>query len=272
MERLRLLEKNGQLPDYAEMPKDWLLAQKTTWWGKPLDPKIFWKGRVLWLDASAVDSAHRHGRMFPPMPYKDASLPHYKGDADAHPNEGTIEGPNIDYHWTSEERAFWNKFVQTHPYPPAELDKEQLTIAKRFVGKRVLEQDTGSRPAAPTLLATRAQIEIKRAIDSGFPQEAFTPDALNAAYILNMQQTYQTLIDHGNSLQSIVVKNFVARLSVPPSMITGSATDEQVQAANAWKIAYLNRLQEQNSDPSYINAYLKAWNLPASVLSRGAKR
>jgi hypothetical protein len=38
-------------------------------------------------------------------------------------------------------------------------------------------------------------------------------------------------------------------------------TQEQVDAANAWKVQYLNRLRNEKWDESYINAYLQAWDL-----------
>jgi hypothetical protein len=47
------------------------------------------------------------------------------------------------------------------------------------------------------------------------------------------------------------------------NLITDPLREEHLAAANAWKIAYLNRLRKENTDESYINAYLKAWNLSA---------
>ena len=63
-ERLRWLEDLGQVPADADTV-DWQLAQETSWWGKPLDPRVFWKGRTAWLDKAAESEARRHGRMFP---------------------------------------------------------------------------------------------------------------------------------------------------------------------------------------------------------------
>lgn len=60
-ERIQWLEKLGEVPAGADY-HEWLLAAETGWWGKPLDPKEFWKGRVIWLDASASMAAQRHGR------------------------------------------------------------------------------------------------------------------------------------------------------------------------------------------------------------------
>jgi len=58
---------------------------------------------------------------------------------------------------------------------------------------------------------------------------------------------------------------------VDPTLASNGVTDQQVQTANVWKIPYLQRRQSQNTDPSCINAFLRAWNLPASALSAGGK-
>ena len=134
-DRLRWLENLGEVPEYGEI-EDYQLAQKTSWWGKPLDPKEFWKNRVVWLDKSADSAARRHGRSFPPIPYDDPSLPRYKNDPETHPGEGTIEGPNLDFHWTGGESAFWNKFTDTHPLPPESIEKEQLRVAYLILSQR----------------------------------------------------------------------------------------------------------------------------------------
>jgi hypothetical protein len=53
-------------------------------------------------------------------------------------------------------------------------------------------------------------------------------------------------------------------VSVDLTYITGPLANEQVKAANAWKIAYLQRLRREKVDLSYIVAYLKAWNLSSA--------
>src|ERR1017187_1007063 len=47
--RLLQLEKLGEVPKQAD-ELEWEAAGQTSWWGKPLDPEKFWKGRVVWLD------------------------------------------------------------------------------------------------------------------------------------------------------------------------------------------------------------------------------
>jgi hypothetical protein len=62
----------------------------------------------------------------------------------------------------------------------------------------------------------------------------------------------------------------IASAAVDPSYIIQPLTHEQLKAANAWKIGYLQRLRRENVDESYINAYLKAWNLSATEVFNSA--
>lgn len=103
-----------------------------------------------------------------------------------------------------------------------------------------------------------------RARAKGFPAEAFTDDALQWKYVLDKRAEYEqyyVLTGRENTLYS---SNYLARLWVDPKLITEPLTDEQRETANAWKIAYLQRLRRENTDESYINAYLTAWNLSAA--------
>ena len=40
-------------------------------------------------------------------------------------------------------------------------------------------------------------------------------------------------------------------------------TGAETNSMNAWKCRYLRRLRAEKTDESYIDAYLKAWNLDA---------
>lgn len=53
-------------------------------------------------------------------------------------------------------------------------------------------------------------------------------------------------------------------LVVDRKLITEPLMEDQLRAANAWKVAYLQRLRREKVDESYINAYLKAWSLSAA--------
>ena len=59
-ERLALLEGLGYLPYDADW-SDYKIAEDTSWWGRRLDPEVFWKDKVIWLDGTAVGEARRRG-------------------------------------------------------------------------------------------------------------------------------------------------------------------------------------------------------------------
>lgn len=44
------------------------------WWGQPMDPKVFWRDKVVWLDAVAIDAARQRGRRMPPPAFDDSAM------------------------------------------------------------------------------------------------------------------------------------------------------------------------------------------------------
>jgi hypothetical protein len=236
----------------------------TYWWGRPLDPKEFWKGKVIWLSREARAEAHKHSRGYPPMPYDDPTIPEYHDTTDVHVNWG-IDIPYFKYRATSREAAFWDKFQKTHPIPPEEINSQQLDVASSIVS---------SQPSAPANQKPDPGAEIIRnhPLQFGYPPEAFTPEALFWTYVMDERRQYEKLANSGLPKKDIFIKPFLLRLKVDTQYITQPLSAEQMQAANAWKIAYLDRLQQQNTDPSYINAYLQAWHLSTNSLSGGKPR
>jgi hypothetical protein len=86
----------------------------------------------------------------------------------------------------------------------------------------------------------------------------------------NKRADYQAMLDDGlapDSPRANALLTEAANLaSVNPKLITDPLTPAQINKANAWKIAYLQRLRSEKADESYISAYLNAWNLsPASI-------
>ncbi len=69
------------------------------------------------------------------------------------------------------------------------------------------------------------------------------------------------MLDNGFRTNEPIFENFMNNLVVEPKFITDPLTADQIEAACAWKIAYLQRLRSEKVDQSYINAYLKAWKL-----------
>ncbi len=228
------LERLGQVPEGDNEYHDWELAQTTTWWGKPLEPKKFWKGRVLWNDGSANSDALRHGRLYPPMPYEDTNLPPYPNDEGIH-GGGSLDGPNIFYASSSTERAFWDRFDKDSPSDhPDMIEQEQSMAAFQL-------------------------------LRGGFPPAAFTTNALFWAYVQEKRADYQKELDSGGQKHErgfqIFMSNFLSNLLVDSKYVTEPLSPDQIKAANAWKVAYLQRLQREKVDEQYIKAYMQAWKL-----------
>ena len=263
---LDYLEKLGQVPKDADT-REWGLAPQTSWWGKPLDSKEFWKGRVVWLDKSAVSAAQRYGRYLPPMPYEDASIRRYPNDDDEVVTQWGVEGPNIPYRYTNREGRFWDKYGKHSPKPPENLEFEQDNAASQILGKCIAYVETHTHDVRKQMMATEtSQIDesIKRHIVSlGYPVEAFSYEALFWKYVVDKRQEYADDIKrfHSTDTNAPAIKIFMGRLQVDAKYLTEPSTGEVLRKANAWKIAYIQRLRNENVDASYINAYLKAWNL-----------
>lgn len=258
--RLRLYEALGKLPEDAD-PREFALAQKTTWWGRDIDPKTFWRRRVVWWDRAAEDEAHRRGRMYPPPPYPLTNS--VKRETTKHQyNTGGPESSGGMYVYTPEEDAFWDEFTKTHPRPPEKLQQEQLLVANNVLRQPAQASNNIGGPPLPDASSEGIlKIYITRAMEQGLPEEAFSWNALFGAYVTAKRDEYSRLINSGRSSDSPAFRSFFRGLKVDPKFITGSLDDEELQSANIWKIAYLQRLRREKVDESYIQAYLKAWNL-----------
>ena len=264
-ERLRWLEQLGHVPEDADR-KDWKLATETSWWGKPLDPQEFWKGKVVWFDEVAKAEAARHGRTYPPIPYDAATLARLNPALmRAYPDEGATSwgqaGPDTDGGTrgtaiTSRESAFWVWFARTYPHPPEDIERTQVQveeIALRHQGN-ILEHEKQER------------------ISWGYPPEALSEEALFWGYVVNRRREYKALLDAGNPPDSVQIEVFRRTLLVDPAYVTGSLTEEQVRTADSWKSAYLQRLRREQTTEPYIGAYLRAWNLSSDqVFGEGGR-
>jgi hypothetical protein len=275
-QRVSRLEKLGEVPETAGPLNsfDWQAAQETSWWGKPLDPEKFWKGRVVWLDDSTVGAAARHGRAYPPMPYNDPTLSLHKTDVDIEEMSGGVEELRLIIHFTSKEGAFWDKFSKTHPKPPEDLEGEQSMMGLLF---RYKQFDPLKSEVPGPLLTERMshleqlekkgeQIQIGREVQLGYPPEAFAQNALFWEYVVAQRREYQKLVNVTHAANNVAVSNLLEQLSVDPKCVTDPLPGNAIQKANAWKIAYLQRLSREKVDQSYINAYLKEWNLKPGEL------
>ena len=77
--------------------------------------------------------------------------------------------------------------------------------------------------------------------------------------------------ERGQLAYGVVVSNFFRGVYVDHKYITEPLSNEDIQAANAWKVAYLRRLRYEKTDESYINAYLKAWGLSSNEVFGAAR-
>lgn len=262
-QRIAWLEKNGEVPEGSDW-RDFKLAEQTSWWGKPLDSKKFWKGHVIWLDKWAESAARRHGRTFPPMPYEDPTLPHYN-ENEVIADGFELDGPGIRYHWTSKERAFWSKFDQSHPLPTEKIERAQLSVAEDYFRGKQLQGKNPRYHISEQDVENGRSMEIQRQVQFGYPVEAFSDDALLYAYVMKERKQYEENLNRDPG-RGRLVEFQLSRLAVDASYITNHLSGLQRRAAEEWKISYLKRLRSNHTDESYIKAYLKAWDLAPELL------
>ena len=253
-ERLQWLEQNGEVPEDADS-LDWLLAEQTSWWGKPIDAKKFWANRPLWSDFATKRAARRHGRFYPPIPYGDPSLSAYPYDEGR--QGGGLDSPQ-HFVSSSEEQAFWTAFYMTHPSPPDVIEMEQNKAAKRYFLYKTDQFKISAKDKAYMQSSIR-----NNPLKSNLPPEAFTEEALFWVYDQQQRAEYQRLLGYRNT-NGIIFKDFMSRVAIDPKYLTEPISSEQSKAADAWKVAYLQRLRREKADEQYIQAYLKAWNLSAA--------
>jgi hypothetical protein len=250
--RISRMELMGEMPQGAT-PRDRRLAETTSWFGKPLDPKAFWKDKPVWLDTSAQVAAYRHGRLYPPIPFGEQKFASYSEQDVEEVSDGPDSGYDADYS-NERERAYWSDFVPTHPRPPEDLEREQVEIESAILSS---QNDKWIRQSDAKLL----QSSLKdSAIRDKYPLEALTDDALHWAYVVHQKQQYQ----HDTQTMPLAVAQAVAKISgADLTQLTNSLSADQLKAANAWKIAYLQRLRREKVDEQYITAYMQAWKLSA---------
>lgn len=261
-DRLRWLEQNGIVPEDAD-DVDWQLAQQTSWWGKQIDAKQFWKDKVVWLDKSAEDAARRLGRGYPPMPYKNSSLPKYPDDDGIDWTSFASEGPVLHFATSSLENAFWDQFTKMMPHPPEVLAREQKNVAATIFKEKFLYENGGNpQGKSAERIASHKTWEIGRARVLGCPSEALDSEALFWDYVIEARCEYESRMKHvREDRRKDISKEITEEFAIDPKLIVEPLTEDQLKAANAWKITYLQRLRREKVDESYINAYLKAWNL-----------
>ena len=261
-ERIALLEKLGKVPDYPDM-SDYFLAEETSWWGKRLNPEEFWKDKILWYDDISDFEARRRGRGCPPIPYED---PHdvYYSDNDVKHNGFHIEGSTPSYVSSERETAFWDRFSKAHPKPPNQIEYWLERNADWYVKNAYTlafdPEAVARRRLRPSRLPEQLETDLRDTKVFFFPPECVNPEAYHWTYVLKTRKKYEAdIVRFGKD--SRVISTFFDNVYVDKKLITEPLTDDDMKAANAWKVAYLRRLRTDKWDESYINAYLKAWDL-----------
>ena len=260
------LEIIGEVPidssnDYYES-----VAQYTTWWGKPINAKEFWKDRTIWCDLEAKKAAQRHGRWYPPIPGEDSKHLVFSNKGYGLTSGGPDSGPFVTRYETERERYFWDDFFKTHPKPPFDLEWKQMEIASdvyfwNHINERKnqigAELDSTNHADMIDQLSTNKTVHIgensrREILQFNYPEEAFTDEALFWCRVMAARNP------RGQISRMFAPRTYA---DIDLKLVTEPLTMEQKKAANAWKVAYLQRLRREKTDESYINAYLKAWQL-----------
>ena len=116
------LERLGRVPDGAD-ERIWHLCESTSWWGRRLDPAVFWSNRVVWLSFDVEADARSHGRLYPPLPLDETRfMDRSDKDKGGHPLR-TWEIRCRAYYHSDRERVFWEWFSRSNPRPPDKIEQ-----------------------------------------------------------------------------------------------------------------------------------------------------
>jgi len=253
------LEKLGHVPENTT-GNDWSEAERTTWWGKPLDPKEFWKDRPVWLDKSARWAAESHGRTLPPPPFDDPTLPQYVNEPHNRFGQNVdAVGPNLVS--DQRENAFWAKWEPQLPRCPEDISGQQEKVAIRLVSDEVDFKGTNPfRDTAQSLKRTR-EVLVERSIREGFSRELFDVNVLYAVYVLRARREYGQDVQRGwPHMRSLDDRLAVAKGVVPENILIANEKGLE-RIVNDARTKYLERLSKEAKNLSYVQAYKKAWGL-----------
>jgi hypothetical protein len=94
-----------------------------------------------------------------------------------------------------------------------------------------------------------------------YPPECVSPEAYYWEQVMNKRKEYEERFANNPQMPQMIVDYFFNTIYVDPKHITEPLTEADLDAVNAWKVQYLNRLRAEKWDESYIKAYLEAWDL-----------
>lgn len=265
--RIKLLEELGCVPEDGDRT-DFFLAEKTSWWGKRFDPDAFWEGRVLWYDASAQRDARRYGRAYPPIPYEDPSVAQ-RSDEDRQVGVMSGESSSPRSFYSEREAVFWDRFGNSHPKPPDQIQPWLERCASAFVYKAYLleSEPTTARKYRLSARDLSLDSDLREARSSFYPHECVSPETYKWAYVMKGRREFEDFKAAPWGSDPWQVPNFLGSVYVDHALITDPLTPEQIRAADAWKVAYVRRLRSEKWDESYIAAYKEAWSLTEEDLA-----
>lgn len=256
---LEELEVLGQLPS-APSTEELKLAEKTSWWGSPLDPVTYWKDRPVWHDPTERSATDR-GRQCPPIPFDDPSFRQCSTQDWQLNGSATPEGYTPRYVSNDYEQNFWSKWARLLPRPPKMIDAEQLRAAKSIMSSELRSRQAKQRGRPITAVDVERYWETvgRSAIADGSPPEAFSRSAIYAAFVLSVYAKHGASASNElNSWRGIVPNEYL------------DATESRLREMDKeWKRSYLNRIEnELSKNPQlapfmerYIKAYSDAWAL-----------
>ena len=265
------LEQIGRVPDDAD-EKTWRLCEKTSWWGRRLDPDSFWSNRLVWLSWEAENEANRHGRRYPPIPSEE-SLFLDRTEKNVSNCTETWESRGRTY-WSSErEHAYWHWYVLNCPWPP---EKIQFGLEQAASEWKALQHRSVHRPAGMTIPPSSNE-ELLLGIASrfrslGFPKEALSSAILEWEYVRCKRVERESIVRESDEFRrSLLLETFKQHLACPSSLVESEPTDEELRVTRGWRIDYLLRLRREGTDESYIEAYKEAWDLSEEDLREEEK-
>jgi len=198
------------------------------------------------------------------MPFDDPSV-HDRSDEDRQGDGWTMEARLPRYVVTYREDVFWDKFQRTHPNPPRHIQRFLDGYVDYWLEKKKQYEynvETGKATrSAQSSMESNMKSALRSAKNLGYPLESVTPEAYHWEHVMRKRAEYKNLMASENANKYKELDNFFNNVYVDRALITEPLTQEQIDSANTWRVKYLNRLRSEQWDESYINAYLKAWNL-----------
>ncbi len=246
--------------------------ETNVWWGKPLNPSEFWKGRTVWLDVQCFTALRQRGRTRPPPAFDDAflSLSNYCAwVADGSPKALT----NI----CEAECNWWDRWTGLLPRTPDDIAWWHARQAQEYMSRKASPEAAAGDTRSALLKRATSELEdwqnrmAERALSEGWPLEALDDQALYWAYVRAKRIAYaeecgiaKRIEDEERKLAFLA--KFRESLSVDFDVVGRPVTEAENKLADEWKRRYVRRLVREETDRTYIESYCTTWGLDAKSL------